>query len=285
MAKRKQKKKSLKSLLIILVLLIVALALLNLYEKYFPYEQEENPVLVESADITSYIGKGAELAYPVEGHQIIEHTGYTLSFNSDYLVADWVCYEFTHEEYEAKLAQRKDSFKADPMIEGRGPQLSDYKNSGYSRGHLAPAADFNWSEEAMDGTFYLSNMTPQKQNNFNAGIWLKAEDFVRELCSVNSVVFVATGPVLTDGPYETIGDNGVAVPKNFYKALIAVSDDGSWSAYGLLIPHDAQRKDSLDDYLCSIDHLEEVTGLDFFYILEDSLEDAIEAFVPTTVSL
>lgn len=40
-------------------------------------------------------------------------------------------------------------------------KLSDYRDSGYDRGHLTPAADHKKRQESMDETFFLSNISPQ----------------------------------------------------------------------------------------------------------------------------
>ena len=39
--------------------------------------------------------------------------------------------------------------------------LSDYRGSGYDRGHLGPAAYMKWFAQAMSESFYMSNMSPQ----------------------------------------------------------------------------------------------------------------------------
>ena len=65
---------------------------------------------------------------------------------------------------------RKDNFREDKAVTTGSATLNDYKKSGYDRGHMAPAADFRWSFDAMNDTFYLSNMCPQT-HAFNAGIW------------------------------------------------------------------------------------------------------------------
>lgn len=279
---KKRKKKNNKSKFILYVLLL-AVCLIVYYRFYYVPQPETETVVTADASDPFFIGdvKGSGLEIPayVSGHQVVEHTGYTLSYNEQYEVADWVAYEFTNEELNLSVASRKDNFRADPAITTGSAELADYKGSGYSRGHLAPAADFNWSEEAMSDTFFLSNMTPQLQNNFNAGIWLKAEDYVREVCAQNDVVYVVTGPVLTDGPYETIGKNEVAVPKQFYKVLLCVDSNGYCNPIAMVIPHDADRKTDLEVFFCSINDVEAITGLDFFPLLDDAIEEIIESKV------
>lgn len=269
-----------KTSILILILFTLAIVLLAVALTYNSKPQIEEPKQVSLLELK---GSGVEIPRPVKDHQIIEHTGYVLSYNEEYEVADWVAYEFTKEELNTVVAKRKDNFREDKEVLTGSAQLDDYRKSGYSRGHLAPAADFKWSEEAMNDTFYLSNMTPQLQDNFNAGIWLKAEDFVREVCSRSEFVFVVTGPVLTDGPYDTIGSNNVAVPKQFYKALISILPDGTWNTFAMIIPQTASKNDDLALYMCSIDDVEKITKLDFFYKLEDTLEEKMESYRATSV--
>ena len=38
---------------------------------------------------------------------------------------------------------------------------NDFKNTGYDRGHLVPAADFARRQDMMDSTFTMSNISPQ----------------------------------------------------------------------------------------------------------------------------
>ena len=38
---------------------------------------------------------------------------------------------------------------------------SDYKGTGYDRGHMSPAANHRWSQNAMNQTFVLTNIVPQ----------------------------------------------------------------------------------------------------------------------------
>ena len=81
--------------------------------------------------------------------------------------------------------------------------LRNYKNSGFDRGHLCPAGDRRYSQEAHDETFLTSNISPQ-DHDFNAGVWNRLEQKVRYWARKYDGVFVVTGGVL-NGEMETIG--------------------------------------------------------------------------------
>jgi hypothetical protein len=101
--------------------------------------------------------------------QIIEHLAYTVSYNPDWLIPNWVAYELTGDEVSGEQ-ERSDHFAPDPLVEGDPVVTKDYSNSGYDRGHMAPAGDMKWSEQAMRESFYMTNICPQNHNN-NAGDW------------------------------------------------------------------------------------------------------------------
>ena len=87
-------------------------------------------------------------------------------------------------------------------------------------------------------------------------------------------IYVVTGPVLTDGPYETIGDNQVAVPKRFYKVILDYKEPET-KAIGFILRHE-QSSGALGTFAVSIDEVERVTGLDFFHFLPDETEELLE---------
>lgn len=218
---------------------------------------------------------GLELPAPVPGEQIIRHTGYTLSYNEEYEQPSYVAYELTREEVYGAL-NREDSFKADPAVTTGSATLEDYRGSGYDRGHLAPAADFKWSADAMSDTFYLSNMSPM-DGSFNRGIWADLEATVRQMAVDNEKVYIVTGPVLTDGPYKTIGESKVAVPNQYYKVVLDYTDPDI-KAIGFVLPNKGS-SDSLETYVVPVDEVEEITGLDFFPALPDDVEELLESNV------
>lgn len=59
------------------------------------------------------------------------------------------------------IAERKNRFYDDKKDSIDPLKPKEYKNTGYDRGHMAPAADFSWSQKAMDESFEMSNIVPQ----------------------------------------------------------------------------------------------------------------------------
>ena len=217
---------------------------------------------------------------------IIAHVNHNLRQQS-YEEAEWSAYCLEKSELE-KNASRSNDFRPDPEISTGSAELSDYRRSGYDRGHLAPAADFAYSESAMSETFYMSNMTPQAPA-FNRDIWQKLEAQVRVWAAKYGRAYVVTGPVLAAPPedYDTIGENKVVVPRAFYKVVLVPlyadeadeatpADAADVAAFAFIIPN--QKCDApFYDYAVTVSEVEERTGLDFFYLLDDAVETRVES--------
>jgi endonuclease G len=204
--------------------------------------------------------------------KIITHTGYSLLYNEIHEQADWVAYELTKEE-TIKLYERTNKFILDPKVNTITASDSDYKGSGYDRGHLAPASDMGWSSTAMKESFYYSNMSPQNPS-FNRGIWKKLEELVRTWAVENNTIYIVTGPVLK-GELTSIGIDKVSVPKYYFKVILDYSNP-SIKGIGFVLPN-AGSKEPLKNYAVTIDNVEKFTGIDFFPLLQDKQEDSIES--------
>ncbi|MEI6132924.1 MAG: DNA/RNA non-specific endonuclease [Bacillota bacterium] len=215
-----------------------------------------------------------ELPRPNPYGQIIMHTGYTLSYNPAFRIANWVAYELKAEETVA-VVKRNDKFIPDPLLSSGPVSNSDYKGSGYDRGHLAPSADMCYSYQTMAESFYLSNMAPQNPG-FNRGIWSKLEAQVRQWAVDDKAVYVVTGTVLTKG-LPTIGNNRITVPALFYKVILDYTEPDI-KGIAFIMPNEGSQE-PLQHYVVTIDSVERVTGTDFFYQLPDEQEKIIERAV------
>lgn len=225
---------------------------------------------------TSVISAKYELARLLDNRsqQVIEHTGYIVSYNHDWLIPNWVAYELTRQETFGDI-QREKKFAPDPMVKGLPVMHQDYSNSGYDRGHMAPAGDMKWSEQAMKESFYMTNICPQNHNN-NAGDWKDLEELVRDIASTYGNVYICCGPIVTDVS-NTIGEvRKIVVPQSFYKVLLRQKKDGTWTSIGFVMPNAAGNR-PLMTYMHTVDDIENLTGIDFFYSLPDSIEALIEA--------
>ena len=132
----------------------------------------------------------------------------------------------------------------------------------------------------MRDSFFMSNMSPQAQG-FNWGIWRKLEEWVRDQAIENEELYVVTGPVLTDGPYQEIGPNGVDVPKRYYKVLLDY-EEPELKAIGFILPNESSSL-PLSMFSIPVDQVEQITNLDFFYLLPDEIEEILEAGVDIQV--
>ena len=204
--------------------------------------------------------------------QIIENIGYTVSYNTDWHIPNWVAYQLTKAETLGEVS-RTNTFFADPQAHGVVISTADYKNSGYVRGHMAPAADMKWSSQAMKESFYLSNICPQN-HNLNAGDWRELEERVRLYAQWYDEVFVVCGPIVSENP-QTIGRNEIVVPESFFKVLLKKSDIG-YDAIGFVFKNQSGNK-SLSSYAVSVDSAEKLSGIDFFGFLPDTMEETTEA--------
>ena len=206
---------------------------------------------------------------PTNNGELVHHTYYSLSYSEQHEQAEWVFYEIKKERILG-LVSRKNNFRSDNTVSTNSATLSDYKGSGFDRGHLAPAHDFSFNKDAMSESFYMSNMSPQNPS-FNRGIWVELESLVRSWGSVSSI-YVVTGPILVDCS-TTIGTNNVCVPESYYKVIYDPSEK-KMIAFVLL---NEKGEYKLSHYVTSVDYVESITGIDFFPILEDNLEEELES--------
>lgn len=269
-------KSTIKNTLSFLVVLLIAAAgyfYWDFLENRQSIKDDPNHVTIkEPTDVEMKEVKAFNLPSALEGHQIIERPFYTLSYNQTHEQADWVAYTM-YPFPDSISVKRKDAFRSDPLVDGGSATLKDYKKSGYDRGHLAPAKAMSISKESMRESFFMSNMSPQV-GSFNRQIWRFLEAQVYKWSKESDSMYVVTGPVL-ESPLGTIGENKVSIPRSYYKTILRFKNN-EITAIGFLLKN-KKTKEKFLKFASSIDHIETITGIDFYHQLNDTLEKKLEA--------
>lgn len=225
---------------------------------------------------------------------------YTLLYDPEMLASYWVAYPLCSDHLSTG---RTDSWGIyDPRVPS-GKQVNLYKGYGvnvvsvtfpteqyYARGHQMPNADRNGVAAMQEQTYYPTNITPQLQNGFNAGIWLDLEGAVRSAVHAGDTVYVVTGAAFRKkGGTEVINtitntySQVIPVPNYYWKVLLKVKRSGksvnNAKAIGFWLEHrDDLRENtsSYQNYAVSVDQIEAWTGFDFFANLPEALQDLCE---------
>lgn len=203
---------------------------------------------------------------------VISHNNYSLSYSEKHEQPEWVAYELK-KEHLVKNEFKRPFFEVDNKVRSSSADWRNYKNSGYDRGHLCPAADRRFTYDAFVETFLTSNISPQN-HDFNAGIWNQLEQKTRYWAKKYNGVYVITGGILTDD-LKTIGYEAVSVPEYFYKVILDYSSKKP-KMIAFLIPNRNTDK-KLSSFVVTTDSIEKLSGIDFFPKLSDDLENKLEA--------
>lgn len=144
----------------------------------------------------------------------------TIFYDQERRLARYVVYELKEENLRKRKFKRQNKFIADPLLADKKiEQVSGevYKRSGYDRGHLAPAADFSWNKKALEESFYLTNIAPQKPR-LNRDAWKRLEAKIRRWACGEKRLTVITGPLLETQPQLLKGE--LPLPKSFFKLVV-----------------------------------------------------------------
>ena len=275
--------KYLKAILSILVLVLLFLA-----QKYSPLlsssnEEEKVASSVEEERAPENQSSKANdspngIILPIMGKQdgvLIEHEGFTLLFDTKTMCPRWVAWELTAEETRGKVSRSGVDFKADDQVPEQYQVASwDYNGGHYGRGHMCPAGDMKWSQQAMQDCHYMTNICPQTAE-LNKTWWEHLERACRSWARQDGSVQIVCGPVFSDNPKRFGKKHRMAVPKGFYKVVLSLKE-GREKAIGFYYTND-DAPQPMEDAVRSVDDIEQLTGIDFFSSLPDEQEDRLEA--------
>lgn len=243
---------------------------------------EEVKLFVLREDLNSY---GLPAILP--GEEVISHSAMSLVYSEEHEQAKWVAHVISPEILTGRVTRSND-FRVDPKVLTGTAVEEDYflkfqqadgefkyDGFGYDRGHLAPSADFKWSQKALSESYFYSNMSPQL-GDFNREIWADLEGTIRGYLNRNSdtELYVCTGGILKDGlSVIERGVNKVSIPEQYWKVVV---DKKNKRGIGFLMPN--KKADYPIEYFAkSIDEIEELTGIDFFAGLTDDVENEVES--------
>lgn len=213
--------------------------------------------------------------------KIIYHYAYTSCFDTGYNLPIWVSHHLNQSLLVNNFNTRPGRYPQDPHY----PALirDAFSGSGYDHGHLAPAADFTWSREAYNQSFFMTNMSPQHAC-FNQKGWCHLESTVRKWVEEHpdDDFYIVSGAVTTTF-IDTlcITDHlRVYVPEYFYKVIMILSPHQDPRSIGYIIPNHDIDNYSIQAYAVTVDSVQTLTGLDFFNFVPRTLQQAAESTIP-----
>lgn len=250
-----------------------------------------------------------EVPEDLEGRHMVTHCAemegrqqrnYTVLYDEDLYAALWVAYPLCDAHMSSG---REETWAYDPELSesiqtsvrrgyGASVPTKNYPGNFYARGHQIPNADRSAVPQMQAQTYYSTNMTPQIQNGFNGAIWAKLEEAVRSAVPDNDTLYVVTGASFGQGghagqdePMKTIVNKNdskiLPVPSHYWKALLKVKRDSkgitSAKTIGFWLQHDDLKDNSYEEFVVSVDQIEQRTGIDLFANLSDIIEELAES--------
>ena len=204
---------------------------------------------------------------------LLVRKGYVTYYNNETRCPNWVSWHLTAEHTDGDVPRLNQYFEDEDVPQPRATD-DDYRRSGWTHGHMCPAADNKWDEVAMRESSLLTNICPQ-HGSLNSGVWNRIEMDCRRWAKKHGDVYIVCGPVLLNREHETIGENKVVVPEAFFKVILCLQ--GTPKAIGYVIRNNEGKK-KRDMFINTVDEVERITGYDFFPALPDSIEDKVEAY-------
>ncbi len=216
------------------------------------------------------------VAVPTADCRTIAYKAISVSFDSRLRIPRCVAYTLTATQVamaDAPGAERRKNhhFAADPQVKA-SPGPGDYRGSGFSRGHMAPAMDMRFDHQAMAQCFLMTNMCPQDEK-LNNGAWRQLEERVHRWARRDGQLVIFTGPVMPAGRPATVGPRAdIAVPAAFYKVVYAPRQNRAIA----FVYDNRPPAGGLERHVTTIADVERQTGLTFLSALPAQQQRALK---------
>ncbi|MEO6830783.1 MAG: DNA/RNA non-specific endonuclease [Chitinophagaceae bacterium] len=218
---------------------------------------------------------------------------YTLSYNNEKGMANWVSWHLNMAW--RGTATRCNCFLQDESLPKSFKKVynTDYRGSGFDRGHLCPSDDRTNSAEDNAATFLMTNMSPQS-HELNTQPWEKLEEYERQLTAQGNEVYIIAGAYGSGGvnkegkTWTTIGNGKVLVPSHFWKIIVVLpngnDDIHRINAKTRVIAVDMPNTQTVKEkewfaYRTSVADIEAKTGNNFFSKLPKAIAAALKSKV------
>lgn len=227
--------------------------------------KEQNAISKAAVEIPAPLNDTSE--------QILYRKGYSVSYNKDHKIPNWVAWHLTAEHTSGPHQRPGGAWHEDTDVPQPRSTFDDYRDSGWSKGHMCPAGDNKWDQDAMYDTFLFTNCCPQDAN-LNSGDWNQIEMACRRWAQKYGDVYIVCGPILYGTEHETIGPNKVVVPEAFFKVVLCL--EGKPKGIGFIRKNtDTSRRNDL--YVNTINEVERITGMTFFPTLPQEISDSVKS--------
>lgn len=209
--------------------------------------------------------------------EFISRDGYVVSFDQKSLQPRFTIHILTDSMTRGYASRQGVKIDDTERIYSHTAKHSDYSYSGYDRGHMVPAGDFSCCQKLLESTFKMSNIAAF-DSVLNRHAWQELESYTRRMARKYGRIAVITGAVFKSN--EIIGrSNRIKVPSHFYKILVRnySTNKEPKAIAAFIFENKAIYSFSKSKHQSTIDEIEKLTGLDYFYQLESSQQANFEA--------
>ena len=237
------------------------------------FEQSHDPSQIENAF------QPAKVAIPISEFRgfWVYKPNYLLFYDPVIMQARFTLHRLKAADTRGNANRYGIRFNENEAIGSGTAAYRDYSGSGYDRGHLVPAGDFQCCQPLQEETFAMSNIAPF-DSVLNRYAWNELEIKIRSWARKNDNLYVITGP-LFEHQLHLIGRyNDVAVPTHFFKLIFTLDPENKQpvKTLAVVLPNVPLYDLDLEKVTTSIDELERISELDFFQSLPDVIENKME---------
>jgi len=182
----------------------------------------------ENTVVTRRKVKGRRLKFPINHRLLFSDRNCDMPFQNSQLYS---CYDYGYkipvltgyivsaEDLKKGYIEDRPSFYPENSIPRKYRSYpSDFKNSGFDRGHSRSHASTAWSKEDIYETYTMANIFPQTPE-LNRKSWLKVEKYERLIARKLGSIYVLNIAEVPENP-RVIGKHKVAVPSGYYKVIV-----------------------------------------------------------------